>query len=101
MIEEPVRALVLSPVDAVGVLLSAATPQEEVDVGEPEPLIALDPIPAGHKIALRALPAGSVVTKYGEPIGVTTVDIRAGEHVHAHNLRSARAENSAIQAEVA
>jgi altronate hydrolase len=43
-------------------------------------------IPAGHKIALRELPAGAVVRKYGHPIGVATQRIAPGEHVHTHNL---------------
>jgi len=28
--------------------------------------------------------------KYGEPIGIATRDIRSGQHVHVHNLESAR-----------
>jgi len=46
-------------------------------------------VPAGHKIALRDIPKGSAVMKYGYPIGVATADIRAGEFVHTHNLASA------------
>lgn len=43
-------------------------------------------IPAGHKIALRAIDRGQAVTKYGQPIGVASRLIRAGDHVHSHNL---------------
>lgn len=43
-------------------------------------------IPRGHKVAVRALVAGTQVRKYGQSIGVATRDIAAGEHVHAHNL---------------
>nr|MBA2413652.1 UxaA family hydrolase [Burkholderiaceae bacterium] len=32
------------------------------------------------------LPAGTLVHKYGQVIGRSTVDIRGGEHVHVHNL---------------
>lgn len=52
---------------------------------------SLDDIPAGHKVALRALPAGTPVRKYGQPIGVATADIAEGAHVHVHNLASDRA----------
>src|SRR6188768_2278413 len=45
-------------------------------------------VPAGHKIATRAIPAGETVLKYGYPIGVATRDIAPGEHVHSHNLGS-------------
>jgi altronate hydrolase len=43
-------------------------------------------VPAGHKVALRDLPAGKLVRKYGQVIGRTLTDVRAGEHVHVHNL---------------
>ena len=43
-------------------------------------------IPAGHKLALRTLPAGSVLRRYGQIIGETSADIAPGEHVHSHNL---------------
>lgn len=47
-----------------------------------------DAVPRGHKLALIDLPAGTEVRKYGQPIGLATRDIAAGEHVHEHNLRS-------------
>src|SRR5659263_536779 len=43
-------------------------------------------VPRAHKLALRAIPAGGQVHKYGQSIGRATRDIAAGEHVHAHNL---------------
>lgn len=49
---------------------------------------ARENIPAGHKIALRAVQKGETVCKYGYPIGVATCDIAAGAWVHTHNLRS-------------
>ncbi len=47
-------------------------------------------IPLGHKIALRDLRKGDTVIKYGHDIGRVTADIKAGEHVHIHNLRTKR-----------
>ena len=49
-------------------------------------LTALDAIPVGHKIALRDMPKGESVLRYGQRIGNATATIRAGEHVHTHNL---------------
>jgi len=43
--------------------------------------------PLGHKIARHPIVRGSVVRKYGAPIGRATQDIPAGAHVHLHNLR--------------
>lgn len=51
---------------------------------------ALEDIPLGHKIALTSLSQGSTVKKYGELIGKAAAAIKPGEHVHVHNLKSAR-----------
>jgi altronate hydrolase len=43
-------------------------------------------VPAGHKIAVRALRQGQPVRRYNQIIGFATRDIQPGEHVHVHNL---------------
>jgi len=43
-------------------------------------------IPAGHKVAVRAIEAGAPVRRYGQIIGFAAQPIAAGEHVHTHNL---------------
>src|SRR5207247_4939042 len=43
-------------------------------------------IPAGHKIAVQAIPDGAPVHKYGQIIGFAKGDIDPGDHVHTHNL---------------
>ncbi|WP_237173337.1 UxaA family hydrolase [Paracandidimonas lactea] len=43
-------------------------------------------IPSGHKIAACDIPAGTPVRRYNQIIGVATRDIRAGQHVHTHNM---------------
>jgi altronate dehydratase small subunit len=50
--------------------------------------IEAQPVPAGHKLALRAIAADEAVVKYGAVIGLATRAIAAGEHVHLHNCRS-------------
>ncbi|AOL17466.1 hypothetical protein BFU36_12935 [Sulfolobus sp. A20] len=47
-------------------------------------------VPLGHKIALRDIKKGEKVLKYGRPIGEAIQDIRKGEHVHIHNIKSLR-----------
>lgn len=42
----------------------------------------------GHKYALCDIKAGENVIKYGNPIGHATEDIKKGEHVHTHNLKT-------------
>lgn len=52
------------------------------------------PVPLGHKVALRDLTENETVTEYGVSIGLARRLIPAGAHVHTHNLRSARWQNS-------
>ena len=42
----------------------------------------------GHKYALRDIKSGEDIIKYGNPIGHATCDIKAGEHVHTHNVKT-------------
>ena len=60
--------LQISPVDNVGVALSGEL--------------------TAHKFALRDIAAGEKVIKYGMPIGMAVCDIKAGDHVHTHNLKT-------------
>jgi len=43
-------------------------------------------IPAGHKVATRALATGEAVRRYNQIIGFASRPIAAGEHVHTQNL---------------
>ena len=71
----------IDPRDDVAVALSALVGGSVAD-GWP---VSAD-IPAGHKLAVRAVAAGEPVRKYGWPIGRATRDIAVGDHVHTHNL---------------
>ena len=42
----------------------------------------------GHKIALCNIEKGADIIKYGYPIGCATEDIRCGEAVHSHNMKT-------------
>lgn len=42
----------------------------------------------GHKIALRSIEKGEDVIKYGYPIGYATENIKKGESVHSHNMKT-------------
>lgn len=53
-------------------------------------LTALEDITIYHKMAARDIAAGEPVVKYGEHIGVAMRDIKAGEHVHVHNVEGHR-----------
>ena len=74
--------LKIDPRDDVAVALAPLAPGEAVAEG----VTARTEIPAGHKVALRAIAKGQDVRKYGWPIGHALTDIAPGDHVHSHNL---------------
>ena len=59
--------------------------------GNVEKIVSLSEIPYGHKMAVCDIKSGSPIIKYGEKIGISTSDIKRGEHVHVQNLDSDRA----------
>jgi len=61
-----------------------------LDNAHPFQVKACEAIPLGHKIALKDLKVGDTVIEYGEDIGKVVANIRAGEHVHVHNLKTKR-----------
>jgi len=65
------KTIRLHPSDSVAVV---------VDPASSEPVV-----PLGHKVAVTDIAAGTIVIKFGQPIGVATQDIRPGDHVHGHN----------------
>ena len=78
-------ALVIHPDDDVAVALRDLAAGETVGVRRGGVTVEAqvgDAIPLGHKLALRAIPAGTPIRTYGEPIGEATTAIAAGAHVH-------------------
>jgi arabinonate dehydratase len=47
---------------------------------------ATNTIPAGHKMAVRAIQQGEPVKRYNQVIGFAAKPIGVGEHIHVHNL---------------
>jgi altronate hydrolase len=74
-------------VDDVAVALRPIDRGERIEVGGQE-IAAAEAIPHGHKIALRDLPPGAEVRKFGWPIGRTKAAVSAGAHVHTHNVET-------------
>lgn len=63
-------------------------PLDNVEVALKE----IDGVPAGHKKALVDINTGEPIIKYGNPIGIAKSDIKAGEWVHTHNLKTGLGE---------
>jgi altronate dehydratase len=82
-------AIVISAEDNVATALEALEVGQTIQAGGATVQVA-EAIPRGHKIALLAIRAGTVIMKYGSPIGHASSDIAAGAHVHIHNVSSDR-----------
>jgi altronate dehydratase len=86
-----VNVLLINPADNVVVALRDLQPGTTLQASDHLPdVLAREPIPFGHKIAISCIPSGSSVIKYGASIGLAITDINPGQHVHVHNLRSVR-----------
>jgi len=88
-----IDAVVINEKDNVAVALRDIKPSEKIIVSIKDKtleLIVKDFIKRGHKIALYDIKKGDYIIKYGEIIGVATEDIKQGQHVHCHNVKSAR-----------
>ena len=77
------KAIRLHPADNVVIAL-ADLPQGAV----PDALgFALPgPVQRGHKMAAQDLTKGQNVIRYGQIIGIASTEIKAGDHIHSHNL---------------
>lgn len=67
--------------------LSAGTASIRGDSSQ-ESAVVLETVAAGHKIALADMKEGEPILKYGVIIGVATRNIKRGEWVHLHNMKS-------------
>ena len=85
------RVILLHINDNVATALADLRKGEPVSVSFEDTSISIvlnEDIQFGHKYALRDIPRGEQVLKYGLPIGKALSDIRAGDWVHVHNCRS-------------
>ncbi|MBQ8813065.1 MAG: altronate dehydratase [Lachnospiraceae bacterium] len=75
--------------DNVIVALQAMPEGTEVTLDDGSAVTAKAEIPAGHKMAVRDIPAGCEVIKYGYCIGFAKEEIKAGDWIHTHNVKTA------------
>ena len=87
------KALTLNEKDNVATAITPLEPGERVAVPVGKERIEVkirDPIPFAHKFAINDILDGGLVVKYGHDIGAATSEIRAGQHVHVHNVKTLR-----------
>ncbi|GAA4836086.1 UxaA family hydrolase [Paenibacillus vulneris] len=92
-IEAGADALVMDAKDHVATAIKDLEKGQKISYRVQEQVrevVLLDAVPFGHKIAIEDIAQGTDIRKYGEVIGRTTVDIKAGQHVHVHNVEGIR-----------
>jgi len=76
------KTIRLNSQDNVVMALTDLSSGSEIEMG----LVCLDPIPTGHKVATKNIEADGPIRKYGQIIGFASIPIKAGQHVHTHNV---------------
>ena len=87
------NAMIIDAKDNVAVAIEPIAAGDTVTYllqGKPVSLTAAEDITIYHKLATRDIAKGEPVVKYGEHIGIASSDIKAGEHVHVHNVEGHR-----------
>ena len=82
--------IVLNPDDNVATAVRQLESGEAISIDGDTNITVFHPVPMGHKLALRDIPLGDKIIKYGEVVGRATADIKPGEHVHVHNVEGLR-----------
>ncbi|MFC1942572.1 UxaA family hydrolase [Chloroflexota bacterium] len=88
------KAVVFNVKDNVATALSDLKAGDIIELGVGDSTVTINlaaDVPFGHKFSLTGIKADSTVIKYGEVIGIATLDISPGDYVHVHNVNSARA----------
>jgi len=87
-----IEAFIIDPTDNVATLFTQNGKKgTHIGVtldGKPVTIEFRDDIPYAHKFAIRPIPKGQQVLKYGYSIGTATEDIQPGDYVHIHNTES-------------
>ena len=78
----------IHPQDNVIVALQNISAGTALVISDTLTITALSDIPSGHKMAITDIPADSEIIKYGSRIGFAKENIKCGDWVHVHNLKT-------------
>ncbi|MHA1491147.1 MAG: UxaA family hydrolase [Promethearchaeota archaeon] len=81
------KYIIMHEEDNCATSLDVINEGDEINVKDNK-IIILSNIPLGHKFSLVDISKGDFVKKYGQIIGITTEDIKRGDWIHTHNLKS-------------
>ena len=77
----------INPADSVVVCLQPMQKGESIEM-DGQVIELLQDTPAGHKVLINDTKAGADIIKYGYPIGHAAEDLKAGQWVNEHNLKT-------------
>ena len=79
--------IIMNPDDNCVTALEDISKGSQIQIKESSIIINQN-IPMGHKFSLKDINKGELIKKYGQIIGITTQDIKTGDWIHTHNLKS-------------
>jgi altronate dehydratase small subunit len=88
-----IDAIMISEKDNVATALRDIRTGETISLGlgdQTTKILIINPIPYGHKFAIKDISKGENIFKYGEVMGRATQDIALGAHAHIQNIESLR-----------
>lgn len=89
-----INAMIIDARDNVGVATEAIQKDAAIHYldqrGRERRIVAREDIQIYHKFAAADIEKDAPIVKYGEHIGAAAADLRAGCHVHVHNVKSVR-----------
>ena len=82
------KFIIMHSDDNCATSLAEIPKDEEIIIDGDRIIIINQKIPFGHKFAIKNINKGDLVKKYGEIIGITIEDIKVGDWIHIHNIKS-------------
>lgn len=79
--------ILINETDSVAVALRSLQSGETATLDSLS-ITVLSDIPFGHKVALKDIDENVDIIKYGQAIGHARANIKTGEHVHTHNMKT-------------
>ena len=77
----------MNPEDNCATSLADIPKDEVFEINENDIKINHD-IPMGHKFALKDINQGDLIKKYGQIIGIAVENVKIGDWIHTHNVKS-------------
>lgn len=81
------QGILINEQDNVAVALQDLAKGSVITIGNQQ-ITVQEPISRGHKICIKDIALGQEIIKYGFPIGHAISEIKVGEHVHSHNVKT-------------